>query len=131
MRRNSGRRTGYGLSTLAGISLILYIRRMNQRVQDPRQTTEGIPESRLLEPLGKMIVVGKIEESREFRLEAELDRASGAMPLLGDDDLGASAHGRDLGLPFEEFLGARLRLPVAEIIFLSIDEHHDVGILLD
>ena len=36
-----------------------------------------------------------------------------------------------LGLPLEVLLGAGLGLLVLQVIFLAVDEQHDVGVLLD
>src|SRR5690606_30317186 len=53
------------------------------------------------EPLWQPVALRHVEEAREFRLEAELDRAGGAVALLGDDDLGLAAHRVHLRLPAE------------------------------
>src|SRR5215831_9498491 len=76
-------------------------------------------------------VLREIVEARDGRLELQVDGARGAMALLADDHLGLAMGGFHLALPLDVLVGAGPRLLVAQVIFLSIDEEHDVGVLLD
>ena len=54
------------------------------------------------------------------------------MALLGDDDFGQPEDLLRLVLPFRELVGFfRVRLLVGVVIFLAVDEQHDVGVLFD
>src|SRR3954451_23396532 len=86
---------------------------------------------RLLKPFSDMVLFREIGEAGEFAVEGERDRASRPMALLGHDHLGLAAHLVHVVFPLDVFLGAELRLAVLEVIFLAIDEHDDVGVLLD
>ena len=61
----------------------------------------------------------------------ELHGAGRAVALLADDDFGAAVHLLHLALPGEVLGRAFLGLLVLEVVFLAIDEEHDVGVLLD
>src|SRR5690606_5014093 len=55
--------------------------------------------------------VGKARRAIE---EAQVDRANGTVPVLGDDELGDA-----------------LLVGVLIVVLVAVDEHHDVGVLLD
>src|SRR5690349_16754277 len=94
---------------------------------------------RLTSFFGQPVLVGRVAEFREAALETEALLAGAAVAVLGDDQLG---HARDLAVLGFPFLEGRedldrvardrvLRLVRLQIIFLAIDEEHDVGVLLD
>ena len=78
-----------------------------------------------------MIVGGEVGEAGELRLELHLYGAGRAMALLADDDLSRAVRRVHLGLPLEVLLGTGARLLHGEVILLTIDEHHHIGVLLD
>ncbi len=53
------------------------------------------------------------------------------MTLLADDHLGLAVHALHVLLPLQVVFGAGLGLAVVEVVFLAIDEHHHVRVLLD
>ena len=53
------------------------------------------------------------------------------MALLGDNDFRPAVSIIHFNQPFRVFFRAGLRLLVLQIIFFAVDEHHDVGVLLD
>src|SRR5687768_16197441 len=61
---------------------------------------------------------GEVFETREFPHEGELDDAGRSVPLLADDDL-------------RHALGVGRRLVPLAVQILAIDEHDDVGVLLE
>src|SRR6185295_1753758 len=73
----------------------------------------------------------EIAESGELLLEVELHDAGGAVALLGDDDLGLVVRLLELDLPLGIFGVVGARLLGAQVILVAIDEHYDVGVLLD
>src|ERR1051325_7331777 len=73
----------------------------------------------------------EIAELGELLLEIELHHAGGAVALLGDDDLGLVVRLLEPRLPFGVFGIVGARLLGAEIVFVAVDEHDDVGVLLD
>src|SRR5205085_9347550 len=92
-------------------------------------------ECRLGQLLGAdmVVVLGKL------RLEMQLDRADRAVPLLGDDNLGHTV-GCLAAFPpaviaivelVVAFLRSAGRLGTGQVVFLTEDEHYDIGILLD
>src|ERR1700704_4309952 len=80
-----------------------------------------------------------VGEAGDLGLELQLDLAGGAMALLGDDQLGELVDSLHVALPllvalenlgivaFDRALGLVRR----DIIFLTVDEEDDVGVLLD
>ena len=88
---------------------------------------------------GQPVLVGRIAEFREAAFEPQPLLPGAAVAVLGDDQLRHPCDLAVLGFPFLErgedldrVAGDRvLRLVRPEIIFLAIDEEHDVGVLLD
>src|SRR6185312_3687889 len=85
----------------------------------------------LVGPVRQMVVGSEIAETGYARLELKFDGAGRAVALFADDHLGLAVHERHVEHPFLVFRSTRAWLLVGEIIFLTIDEHHDVGVLLD
>src|SRR5262249_61351114 len=84
-----------------------------------------------LAPFGHLIVAPGVVEAGARRVELDVDGAGRAMALLADDDLGLPVHAGHLPLPFRMLVGARPRLLVAQVIFLTEHKEHDVGVLFD
>ena len=92
-----------------------------------------------LEPLRNLALILQVAEMGETLLEMHIDRPHRAMALFRDDHLGLVLGSLKLGklgviLDVELLLAlpqVAFRLLLAEVIFLAIDEQHDIGILLD
>ena len=87
-----------------------------------------------------LIVVGRqVAELGELALEGQPHDAGRAVALLGDDHLGLAVVLLAALLPvvvalvelLVALVGAPLRLLAHQVVFVAIDEHHDVGVLLD
>src|SRR5215471_13589343 len=89
--------------------------------------------------MGQMVVAGEIGELRHFALEVERHRADRAVALFGDEDVGGVSDFLAVFLPaldpLVEFVDrlvlTLLRFGSLVIVLLAIDEHDDVGVLLD
>src|SRR5882724_1837035 len=81
--------------------------------------------------VGHNAVMGEVAEARELALEMDFHRAGGAVALLADDDFGLAFGTFHFGLPCRMFGRIRARLFVGEVIFLTIHEDDDVGVLFD
>src|SRR5882724_13264907 len=89
--------------------------------------------------MGQVIVAGEIGELRDLAFEVERHRADRAVALLGDEDVGGVANLLAVFLPaldafvelFDRLVLALLRFGALVIVLLAIDEHDDVGVLLD
>src|SRR6478735_8231652 len=81
----------------------------------------------------------EVAEPGEFGLEEQRDGAGRAVPLLGDDEVGLVVDLLHPLLPLvqrflELVLGLvadLLRGALGLVVFVAIDEHHHVGVLLD
>ena len=81
----------------------------------------------------------QIPKAREFGFKEQLDGAGRAMALLGDDQFRLVMRHFHILLPFIhgtlEFLGMvegkLLGRALHQIIFVTIDEHHHLGVLFD
>ena len=91
-------------------------------------------------PLERPLVVGRqIVELGELALEGQPHDAGRAVALLGHDHLGLAVGLLAALLPgvvalveaLVALLGAPRRLRAREVVLLAIDEHDDVGVLLD
>src|SRR5262249_43281154 len=76
-----------------------------------------------LDPSRHLIVAREVVEAGARRVELDVDGAGRAVALLADDDLGLAVHAGHLHLPFRILVGARPRLLVAQVIFLT--EHKE------
>src|SRR3954447_18559563 len=65
-------------------------------------------------PTSVPVVRGVVHEARELLLEGQLDRAQGAVAVLGDNDVGEA-----------------LALGLVVVVVVAVDEHHEVVVLLD
>src|SRR6185295_2514891 len=89
--------------------------------------------------MGQVFVAGEIGEFRHFAFEVERHRADRAVALLGDEDVGGISNLLAVLLPalhpfvelLDRFILTLLRFGALVIVLLAIDEHDDVGILLD
>src|SRR5438105_4467134 len=82
---------------------------------------------RLLETLRQVVGADQVLELGEARVELQFDNAGGAVALLADDHLGHTMHLAHAVLPFLMLGGVGAGLGAAQIIFLAVDEQHDVG----
>src|SRR5215813_3047632 len=89
--------------------------------------------------MGQLFVAREIGELRHLALEVERHGADGAVALLGDENVGDVADLLAMLLPaldafvelIHRFVSALLGLAALVIVLLAVDEHDDVGILLD
>src|SRR5215468_437827 len=89
--------------------------------------------------MGQLFLAREIGELRHLALEVERHGADRAVALFGDEDVGDVVDLRAVLLPalhpLVEFLDSLVRpllgLGALVIVLLAIDEHDDVGILLD
>src|SRR5262245_53124956 len=81
--------------------------------------------------LRHLLLAREIGEARDVRLELQFHRTGRAVTLLADDHFSGAVNRFHLGLPLNVFVGPRLGLFVAEVVFLAEHEQHDVGILLN
>src|SRR5262245_14465527 len=89
--------------------------------------------------MGQVVVAREIAEFRDFALEVQRHRADRPVALLGDKDVGDVVDLAAVLLPaldpfvelVDRLIRALLRLGAFVIVLLAIDEHDDVGILLD
>src|SRR5215207_4453001 len=84
-------------------------------------------------------VGGQVAELGELAFERQAHDAGGTMALLGHDHLGLAVGLLAALAPalvalveaLVALLGAAARLGAGEVVLLAIDEHDDVGVLLD
>src|SRR4051794_38721474 len=73
----------------------------------------------------------EVAEPRDRGFERQIDGAGRAVALLADDDFGLAVREVHVQPPFLVLGRARARLLHGEVVFLAIDEQHDVSVLLD
>src|SRR5580693_1555597 len=73
----------------------------------------------------------EISEAGYFSVKLQIDRSGRSVPLLANNDLGLSENGFHISLPFLVLDRPRTRFLVHEIVLPTIDEHHDVCVLLN
>jgi hypothetical protein len=72
-----------------------------------------------------------IAEPGYFSVKLKIDSAGRSMPLLTDNYLSFSVYCSHLILPFLVFGSPGTRLLVHQIVFLTVDEQHDIRVLLN
>src|SRR5512138_769399 len=88
---------------------------------------------------GEVVIGDQVAEARGIAVEGELTRADRPVALLGDDDLGLAVGALAALLPALQalvelvvVLAVALRgLGALGVVLLTVDEHDDVGVLLD
>src|SRR3546814_89298 len=88
---------------------------------------------------GEMVIGDEVAEPRGVAVEGELPRADRAVALLGDDHLGFAIGALAAFLPALQALVELVvvlavalgRLGALNVILVAVDEHDDVGVLLD
>src|SRR5690606_37856769 len=73
----------------------------------------------------------QVRKPGQLVIEIQLHSASRPVTLFADNDLGATMRSLAVCLPFEVRLRAFLGFLVLEVVFLSIDEQHHIGVLLN
>src|SRR3981189_1930450 len=100
-----------------------YFTRATAGVQPGRAPSVGLRR--------QMAVLCEVAEPRELALELQFNRSRRSMALLGDNDFSLAKSEIHFHPPFFMLRRAHLGFFVLQIIFLAVDEQHDVGVLLD
>src|ERR1043165_1688721 len=81
--------------------------------------------------IGQVVVGHVVAEPGGLALELQDHLADRAVTLLADDDLGQFMDLIHLRLPGHMLRRALAGLLARQVVLVAIDEHHDVGVLLD